>query len=121
MRLTTILSIAFAGALLACSSSSGPPADRIVYRTSDAPAPSIDAMESTRTRQQVPQLNDMTEGERIAWFQSHGVYPYPWYPSRDDQTLGYVHTPTDTGWILPTILAAGALYGLYRVKRHNDW
>ncbi len=120
MRTTTFLSIALTGALLACSSPSGPPADRVVYRTSEAPAPRLDEHDASAVSQR-PLMNDMTEGERVAWFQSQGIYPYPWVPSPTDQSLGYIVTPTDTSWILPTILAAGAIYGLYRVKRHNDW
>ena len=123
MRATTNLAamlMLLSTGLLACSSPSGPPADRIVYRTSDAPAPRLDDQVAV-SKPQLPPLDEMTDGERIAWFQSHGVYPYPWVPSPKDQTLGYVVTPTDTSWILPAILAAGALWGLYRVKRHNDW
>ncbi len=125
MRPTTFLSIVLTAALLGCASPSGPPADRIVYRTSETPAPRLDEHAASTAKHQpaprVPAMNDMTEGERVAWFQSQGIYPYPWVPSPTDQTLGYVAIPTDTSWILPTVLAAGAIYGLYRVKRHNDW
>ena len=123
MRRTIVPVLAFAGTLMACSSPSGPPADRIVYRTEEAPAPRLDdATTPGRPMPQNPQaLEAMSEGERMAWFQTNGLYPYPWYPSPDGQNLGYVHKPTDYSWIGPAILTAGALYGLYRLKRHYDW
>ena len=123
MRITPILSLALAGALLACSSPSGPPADRFVYQTSEAPMASLDTMsEAQRTQQPVvPPANDMTEGERIAWFQSHGTWPHPYYPGPGEQSLGYV-PPTTSAWdyIWPALLIGGAAWGLYEIKRHND-
>jgi hypothetical protein len=123
MRRTIVLALILAGALGACSSPSGPPADRVVYRTEEAAAPSLD--ESRTPGEPMPdhsrRLEEMSEAERMAWFQAHGLYPYPWYPSPDGQSLGYVHQPTDWGWVAPTILTAGALYGMYRLYRHYDW
>lgn len=123
MRRTLVPALILAGALGACSSPSGPPADRIVYRTEEAPPPALDeATTPGRPMMQPPrQLQEMSEAERMAWFQTHGAYPYPWYPSPEGQNLGYVHTPTDWSWVGPAILTAGALYGLYRLKRHYDW
>jgi hypothetical protein len=123
MRRSLVPALILAGALGACSSPSGPPADRTVYRVEEAPPPRLD--EATTPGQpmahKMPKVEEMTEAERMAWFQTHGIYPYPWYPAPDGQSLGYVHEPTDWGWVLPTILTAGALYGLYRAKRHYDW
>ncbi len=133
MRATTFLSIALTGLLVACSSPSGAPADRVVYRTSEARAPTLGAMAqpdrtpSNRTQSQPfrpsqsTRVGEMTEAERIAWFESHGAYPHPYSPSSERQSLGYVNQPTDWGWVVPAIVTAGAIYGAYRVKRHNDW
>ena len=131
------------GALAACASPSGPPADRIVYRTDEAPAPALGAAldrardgsrdelrDAVRTegptpaetaRGPLPRVAEMTDAERMAWFRGHGVYPYPLSPASDGQNLGYVHRPADWSWIGPTVITSGVLYGLYRLKRHHDW
>ena len=75
------------------------------------------------TAWQPPRLDAMTEADRIAWFESNGTYPVP-RPRRRyvaNQSLGFVDEPTDWSWVAPAIVTTGALYGLYRVKRHNDW
>ena len=128
MRRKLVPALILAGALAACSSPSGPPADRIVYRTEEAPPPRLDDATTPGTPMpqraqpaQMRQLEEMSEGERMAWFQAHGLYPYQWYPTPEGQNLGYVHTPTDYGWVLPVVLSAAALYGVYRLNRHYDW
>jgi hypothetical protein len=127
MRTTTFLSIFLTGALLACSSPSGPPADRIVYETSEAAATPLDAMAASQKEQQPRQpagvkVADMTEGERIAWFERHGTYPGQRHShsGNHDQTLGYVDDTTAWDYIWPGLLIAGAAWGLYEIKRHND-
>ncbi len=128
---TLVPAAALAFAASGCTSPSGPPADRIVYRTEEAPSPALDswpASQATPAPGPTPATThgprppgEMSEGERRAWFQSQGIYPYPWYPTSEGQNLGYVHQPTDYSWVAPVLLTAGALYGLYRLKRHYDW
>ena len=89
MRRTIVPALILAGALGACASPSGPPADRIVYRTEDAPPPNLDEATTPGRPMVLPKkVEEMSEGEKLAWFQANGLYPYPWYPAPEGQKLG---------------------------------
>jgi hypothetical protein len=123
MRKIHILTACCLAAMLgsACSSPSGPPADRIVYRTSSGVGPSLDSMNGEVLLAVAPAspAGDISEKQRIEfherWGQRERFVP-PKEPSEPPPRLEKDYSYL--WWAIPLTLAAG--YGIYRTKRHYD-
>ena len=109
--------------LAACSTPSGPPADRIVYRTSEAPAPALEPVDPLRDAAPPAPADDIPESERIDFHERWGgqqnyVPPFD-RPHRPRPAPQRAESGTSYLWFaIPLALAAG--YGIYRAKRHYD-
>lgn len=109
-------------ALISVGCASTPPADRTVYRTSEAPAPDVEHVEYLRS--DAPRdPGTMTEDQRREWFDQRRPVSEP---PRYDQTLAprvvervrvvHVERPVDYSWV-PFTLGLG--YLAYRSHRHH--
>lgn len=123
MRKIQILTAFCLAAMLgsACSTPSGPPADRIVYRTSPGVAPPIDAMDRDALRPVAPASpeGDISEQQRIEFHERWGRRER-WIPPQDpSEPPPRVERDSSYLWYaVPLTLALG--YGIYRTKRHYD-
>ncbi len=112
--------------LAACASASGPPADRIAYRVSDEPAPSLDA--AARAGTNARPLVEMSDAERRAWFAAQRAEDARRAPPAAVR-VRTVEVPvrrvevvrrSDDDWVAPVIVGTALAVGWHAWFRHWD-
>lgn len=113
--LLTLALIALAG----CKSH-GPPADRILYRTSDAPSPPLEPAADRFERKAVPApKNDIPESERIRWHRENDSDRGRYIPPYDrPDPIVHVEGPPVWDYVVPALFIGAIGWGVYHGYDH---
>ncbi len=127
MRTRTLLLSALLSAAVLVGCASTPPADRMVYATSDAPPPAFGSGARHAEPAAPRPEDDLDESARRAWIRENAPRPAPRprHVVRERVIVRERSVPSTSrerpwyrSYALPLFLLAG--YGLYRAHRHYD-